>query len=330
MKRVSQKRQCYHLSWLAFILSASICIAQQSERAQPAPSHSRYPDRVLEALGGLEPFNPNDISIIHKLPMKALIDGRIGVYGLTVDMEVEGLGKKALLLDTAARGLVLKSKTVKGEEVIRAPEWVGSGPGIRTGVFRIFPALSRERLRLAPAVAEIFWEKGFQWVDGILATEIFDPWIVRLNFRDREVLLLPRSSYTPMSAREWPSKLERNWWFVETEIQGKSAWLLLDSGAARTHITMRWLRGSSVGRVPPPTGAGAGLLSQESFEAGECSIAIKDNQPLRRPILGVEDERVPALPGIRCEGLLGIDVIKTLALDLDYKAGKLYLLARTN
>ena len=329
MAQVLRYRSRNLLCHLAGLLVTTICLAQQSEHLQPAPASSRYPDRVLQALGGKRPFSPNDISVPHELPLKVLINDRIGIYGLTVNVQVKGIGNKVLLLDTAGRGLVLKGKPAEGEEIIRAAEWVRSGPGIQTGVFRVFPGLSHQKLSLAPAVAEIFWDRGFQWIDGILATEVFEAWIVRLNFRHRKLLLLPRHAYACLPSQEWPSRLESNWWFVEVEIQGKPACLMLDSGAGRTRVTMRWLQDSLADRIPPSTHTRRPSPPRASFEAGECSISIKGYPAFRRPMMGVTDEQVPALPGIRCDGLLGIDVLKDLVVDLDYKAGKLYLLPRS-
>jgi hypothetical protein len=203
---------------------------------EPKPSaHAleigHYPGEVQELTAGHSPFSPADTSSSHIFALIRLKEaGSREVSGAGIEMKIEILGKKLLLLDTAAKGLLLKNRNEVSEDSVRAPEWIRPGPGIQTGIFRLFPQMSNGAFRMNAVVAELFWEKGFQGIDGILSTEVLKSWVVSLNLPGMRMMLLPPDNYKRHPDWELPAALADNWWIVPVDISGRYAAMLIDTG----------------------------------------------------------------------------------------------------
>jgi hypothetical protein len=289
------------------------------------PPATKYPDAILRLTDNRQPFTPRETGVPYELPMKKLLDTQRGIpYGAAVRLTVEPLGEKLLVVDTAARGLLLKSSDTSGKDIVRIPEWVLPGPGLQTGVFKILGRLSWHELSLEPAVAELFQGKGYSWVDGILSTEVFSPWLVRLDFRKNRMSLLPLQKQDARARTEWEGRLDRNWWIVSAKIANKTAQLLLDSGAGRTSLSEEWIQ-RNFGDLPRHQRA-AGVIEGKYHEAGMWKFEIDGAAPLHISCLYTGPGQLPISTGMAIDGVLGYDALSELALDLDYNAGKLYLL----
>jgi hypothetical protein len=291
------------------------------------PGTGRYPEAVLMRIGGHQPFSPVAPDARHRFTLKLLSDAATGRYfGAAAKLQVDTLGEKLFLVDTAARGLLLKCKSIPTENVIKAPEWIRPGPGIQTGVFRIYPKISASSFAMTAAVAELFSVRGLPWVDGILSTEILDSWVVRLDFRNKQMLLLPFPDYVAQPLREWPARLDLNYWIVTAQVGKKPAHLLLDSGSGYTFLSERWLQ-TNLSRAT--AGRRRRVSKARPFVGlGTYEIGIPGIDPIRGTVMEAEDARIPRTPGSQIDGVLGFDILHDLAVDLDYRAQKVYLLPR--
>jgi hypothetical protein len=282
-----------------------------------------YPDAVIDLAGGKAPFAPANIGSSHTFPLKPLKStGSREAYGAGIKINIETLGEKLLLVDTAARGLLLKNLAEETKNSVRAPEWIRPGPGIQTGIFRLFPGMSSGKLFMATVVAELFWAKGFQGIDGILSTEILSPWIVRLDFPEMRMELLSRNTYIQRPEWELPATLAANWWIVPVEISNRQALMLLDTGANRTYVSEQWL----LKNLPPPSSKkGRIMQGNQFFEAGTFTISLKNGRKLKRMVLGAWGNQIPFLQDSAVDGVLAFDTLGELPIDLDYKGRKLYI-----
>jgi hypothetical protein len=285
----------------------------------------KYPDAVLTATGGRQPFNPSDPGTPHELPLTKLVEARRGIhYGSALKVAIEPLGERVLLVDTAARGLLLKGADMNVKNLVHAPEWILPGPGLQTGVFRILGRLSSSAFTLSPAVAELFQGRGFAGVDGIISTELFSPWRVQLDFRKSKLSLL--SYKTPFTSvpTEWEARLDRNWWVAEVKLRRKPAHLLLDSGASRTYLGEEWMR-RNLGELPRgqrPIRIGEG----DYYEAGIWDVEIPGASLLHIQCYYTGQGQIPASADVSIDGVLGFDALREMAVELHYKSGKLYIL----
>src|SRR5437867_519377 len=264
--------------WFVFLcatLILGILICDDSKAAV-----TRYPERLLRLLDGREPFATDASNERYELPLKPLRDTPRGFYGAGARVDLQTIGQKLLLLDTAARGLLLKNAAAPGGEVLSFPEWVRPGPGIQSGIFRILPKLSWKDLYLTSVIVELFQGSEFPWIDGILSTEVFDRWVVRLDLEKNTMILIPAQSYTAQPELEWPSRLDLNWWAVETEIGGRKARLLLDTGSNRTFLSNSWaLQDSRSARASHLT-----RRSGRFLESGAWKISLNGEPPVSRSL----------------------------------------------
>jgi hypothetical protein len=284
---------------------------------------THYPDAVLELTGGNSPFAPASSGSSHTFHLKPLKKtGSPEIYGAGIKMNIETIGEKLLLVDTAARGLMLKGRPEESKDSVSAPEWIRPGPGIQTGIFRLFPRISRGEFSMATVVAELFWEKGFQGIDGILSTEILSPWIVRLDLPEMKMELLSRKNYIQRPEWELPARLAANWWVVPVEISDRQALMLLDTGADRTYVSEQWLSDNSLLASSKKPSI---MRENQFFEAGTFIICLKGTKRLKRMVLGASVNQIPSLKDSTVDGVLAFDVLRELAIDLDYRGQKLYL-----
>jgi hypothetical protein len=165
-------------------------------------------------------------------------------------------------------------------------------------------------------IAELFPGSEFPWVDGILSTEVFDRWVVRLDLEKHAMILIPAQSYTPQPALEWPCRLDLNWWVVETEIGGQKASMLLDTGANRTFLSKSWALQDP--RFTRPSHASRKV-------AAAWKISLNGEPPVMRSLFVSDDSSVPALNNRRLDGVLGFDLLRNRIIDLDYPGRKVYL-----
>jgi hypothetical protein len=307
--------------WLAAGVGICWSVASIAEEwAEP-----KYPEAVLRATGGRQPFTPADTSVPCVLPLKKLVEARRGTYyGSAIKFAIESLGERTLLLDTAARGLLLKGADMNTKDLVRAPEWILPGPGLQSGIFRILGRLSWQDFSMSPAVAELFQGRGFSWVDGIISTELFSAWRVQLDFRKNRLSLLTyKIPFTQVPA-EWEARLDRNWWIAAVKLRSKPARLLLDSGTSQTTLGEEWIErnfgGSPRRQRPLRTGEG------DYYEAGLWEVEIPGAPLLHLQCLSAGPGQLPVSAGAPIDGVLGFDALRELAVELHYKSGKLYIL----
>jgi hypothetical protein len=116
-----------------FLLVATVLIVLGPKGVAHAYEGTRYPDAVLELTSGRQAFTPVDSDSPHAFSLKSLRESHTGIIcGAGITMEIETLGQKLLLLDTAARGLLLKGRPEQANDLVHIPDWIQPGPGIQT------------------------------------------------------------------------------------------------------------------------------------------------------------------------------------------------------
>ncbi len=287
-------------------------------------AQTEYPAEVLKLTGNRQPFTPARPRAAYEFPLKKLIAAKRGIhFGSALKLTIEPLGEKHLLVDTAGRGLLLKSAEQSGKDIVRVPGWILPGPGLQTGIFQILGRLSAREFSMEPAVAELFQERGFTWVDGIISTEIFRPWVVRLDFRRSTLNLIPYEAPVTGTRTECDARLDRNWWIVKATVRGKPANLVLDSGAAQTTLDEWWVTRNFGGAARRNRNGGSS--DSKLYDAGVWDIAIPGLAPFNVSCLCAKAGQMPLPSGVPTDGLLGFDALRELTLEFDYKAAKLYL-----
>ncbi len=308
----------------AMVLGCAVFLRQAPPTAPAVPPESEYPAAVLQLTGNRQPFTPSRLDVPYEFPLKRLVAAERGIhYGSAIKLDIQPLGGRLLLVDTAARGLLLKSAQMSGKDVIRVPEWVLFGPGLQTGIFRVLGRLSSGGFGMDPAVAELFQGKGFAWVDGIISTALFKPWLVRLDLRRNKLFLLPYQASEDNVRNEWESRLDHNWWIVKADVRGKLASLLLDSGTPRTYLAKDWIL-RNFGH-PANRQRSAGTGNGPFHEAGVWDIVFAGVIPVKISCLYAESDQLPVVAGAALDGVLGFDALRVLSLELDYRAAKLYI-----
>jgi hypothetical protein len=210
------------------------------------------------------------------------------------------------------------------KDLVRAPEWILPGPGLQSGVFRILGRLSWNEFSMSPAVAELFQGRGFAWVDGIISTELFGSWRVQLDFRRNRLSLLSYKTPFTQVPTEWESQLDRNWWIATVKLRGKPVRLLLDSGSSQTTLSEDWVLrsfGASPRRERPVR-----IGEADYRDAGFWEMEIPGVPLLRIQCFTAGPGQNPVSTSAAIDGVLGFDALRELALELDYKSGKVYIL----
>ncbi len=306
------------------LLSGAAFVCWPAGAFSTRSAETEYPAEVLKLTGNRQPFTPARPDAAYEFPLKKLLKAKRGIhFGSALRLTIEPLGEKQLLVDTAAHGLLLKSGEQTGKDIVRVPGWVLPGPGLQTGIFRILGRLSVREFSMEPAVAELFQERGFTWVDGIISTGIFRPWVVRLDLRRSALNLVPYGTPVTGTRTECDARLDRNWWVVKATVRGKPANLVLDSGAAQTTLDEWWMTRNFGGAVRHSRGGGTD--ESKVFDAGVWDIAIPGLAPLNISCLCAKAGQMPLPSDVSIDGLLGFDALRELTLEFDYKAAKLYI-----
>ncbi len=317
------KRSALRSLALALVGSTILCWA--TEAGSTSCAIAEYPEAILRLTGNRQPFAPARVDASYEFSLKKLVAAQRGIhYGSAIRLTVDPLGEKLFLVDTAARGLLLKSADLGAKDVVRVPEWVLPGPGLQTGIFRLLGRLSWREFSMEPAVAELFQGKGFPWVDGIISTELFSPWRVRLDLRRNRLSLLPYPTSGGEARTECEARLDRNWWIITANARSKPAHLLLDSGASQTYFGEEWILRNfgDITKHQRPVIGGEGKY----YEAGLWEISIPGAAPTHVSCLHTGPGQMPLSTNLPIDGVLGFDAMRELVLEFDYKAGKMYLL----
>jgi predicted aspartyl protease len=275
------------------------------EELEGAPGDPRLdavldrPDQPVPALGEVRAVT---------LPMR----GRLP----TVEGRLNGV-EIPMLLDTGTNYVSLSGAAARAARVHvpdrPAVEVIAPGYDLPHRL-AVFETLELGGLAFGPGAATVPLREGRP--GAIVGCSVLSRFAVTFDYRKDEVRLVPhgKPGYT-------------NGLVTPVEVNGRSYWMLVDSGAAR--VVLEPWAALELGLVTPEEAAHHGTKAGEEREARRTKLRLKHVRVSGREFRDVDglvaqtfgEERSES--GLRCGGLLGLKPFGRLAWTLDYGAKRL-------
>jgi Flp pilus assembly protein TadD/predicted aspartyl protease len=291
---------------------------------------------VLKALGDADTFVVSEPRRAYRIDLREATapDGRVLFYSLSALVNGE---KVRLRLDTGLSGVLLTRKAAERSRAARLAtgvpvRGVGNDAG-RTGFIAIADTLKVAGLELRRCELRVDDGHAFDGTDGLIGTDVFSRFLVRLSFSDAVMELRPPDEGGPSIAEDfWEVERTVTPGFTPVHVLGhllvadarlagaRDLLLIVDSGATApvlslaaarrvttVHATNADVRGAA-GRVRNPRVTGPVTLRVAGLEHPGSFVAVDLDEQNRRA-------------GTEIGGVLGLDALRHFTLTIDYTNG---------
>jgi hypothetical protein len=273
---------------------------------------------------GSETCQPPAAVTTYTLPLQpTFADGKhINGYQLEVELPQ---GKARMILDTAASGLFITRAMAQQNSFQPAP---GDPPGtVRAATVRIGP------LEFHNCIVGVSDAPFAGRADGFIGTDIFAPWLVGINYRLAKLTLAPLPqqsdvlpadrSQSPDLAGFTPVYHRRQYLLVPIDFPNQSRKLFILATGMRSSAmtseaahTLSKMTMNFTNSEQTTTGAKVQFY-RETFDMQLANLA-----PIHQGhILELDPSVIDQNAGFEIAGMLGLDVLQPLNLQLDYRDG---------
>jgi Aspartyl protease len=261
-------------------------------------------------------------------------------YGVVLQTRINGSKTLRLVLDTGAKGIVLWGKAVRdlGLDPIIGSDIGGLGSGAHnSGTVALAGSVEIGDLRLENALVEVTGKSFVPGADGIIGTEVFQEFLLRLDFWSRTLELVPFQDYTPgeCSSNPWiehdaatgippastPAYHVGHLLALNAAVDRRQTGLfVLDTGSAYNTVSPELLGGRRGVSSSLVRGAQGSLDTQIATSAIEFQVfggpTLND-----RNVLALDLTQMSQKEGAKITGLLGYSALSRLTLSLNYRDG---------
>jgi predicted aspartyl protease len=291
---------------------------------------------ILKALGDGDTFVVADPHCAHRIDLREALGPEGPLHAYRLFALVNGQ-KLRLTLDTGTSGVYLNRGAAERSHLVRLTDGVPvngvGGENARTTFMAIADTLRIGDLEMRRCDVRVDSGHAFDDADGLIGTDVFSHFLVRLNFSERVIELSPPGEgETPIAEDFWNVERQLRPGFTPVHVFGHllvadtcinnvpGFLLIVDSGAptqvlsttaanriTRLHVTKAIARGVS-GRVRETLATGRLLLTfGNTVTAGKFTAVNLDEQ----------NRRV----GTEIGGVIGLDALRQFDLTIDYTNG---------
>jgi tetratricopeptide (TPR) repeat protein len=318
-----------HIAGLEHVLAT---IDPESEEARNLRVHIAS-DRALRGRTVRRLVSPYESARLKLIPIMASPQ-RLRGYGLRVQFNQRQAA--TLLLDTGASGISLSPKTAEkaGLELLSDEASEAKGIGDKKPQDR-FSYLASE-VRIGSVVfgdhpVSAFRSAKDSEIDGLIGADVFQRFLVSLDFPALQVSLEPFSGRTteePGDATVMPDGFHRvlragDHLMIATSVNGSAAkWFLIDSGSFSNLIDTESARDFTGVRQDAFTGVRGvqGKVDQVS-RADRITLVFGGFRQENPNLIAIDLEKTSDSSGFEITGVLGMPVLSQLKAMIDYHSG---------
>jgi Tfp pilus assembly protein PilF len=277
------------------------------------------------------PYQPNSIH------MEVLLDGRT-VRGLALKVGVGDAKAVTLELDTGASGITITRRVAEKAQVVKIADMDLSGLGDErdpTGYVGFAERIRVGEVEFHNCVVHVSDRAFSSDSEGLIGTDIFERFLINLDFRKRELRLepLPGPAWDGREAVDRYKGPELSGFsqvfrfghelLIKTLVgESGSGLFLLDTGSSENLIAPEVAR--SVARVHGTdrfvmNGVSGKVKNLQS--ANEVTLAFAGYRQLIRDLLSLDFSGISRDAGTEVSGILGLPVLILFDLTIDYRDG---------
>jgi hypothetical protein len=266
-------------------------------------------------------------------------------YGVVVKVSINGSKPLGLVLDTGAKGIVLWGKPIRdlGLDPIAQSDIGGLGSGTsNAATVALARSVEIGELKFENMLVEATGKSFVSGADGIIGTEVFQQFLLRLDFRSQTLELMPFPDYAPGESASDPwlarDAVAESRPASSTPVYHVSHLLALHAAVDRRENGLFVLdTGSAYNAVSPELLGGRRGVSSKLIRGAQGAMATQmAGSPLEFSLSGgprLSDANVVALDltgmskkeGAKIAGLLGYSALSKMTLTLDYRDGLIRL-----
>jgi tetratricopeptide (TPR) repeat protein len=293
----------------------SLSRAAMPERAERAQARVAIEDR----LAGRLPGALDSSYTFYRVPLRGFQPSGASPRGLIMAASVNGKRSLRLVLDTGARGILLRESAARdlGLEPVVESRLAGFGAPVATrSTLMLADSVAFGDLRFRDCLIEVSPVALPDDADGIIGASLFERFRLRIDTAAQALEL------TPGDAGEVPAApalgLDRLL-LVRTQLPGgRGGWFLLDTGAAFTAIAPGLGAMSQSPAAVPLTGvqgsASAFRAAPFSFQA--AGRVLSEPEPVVLNLAAISQRE-----GIEISGLLGYSTLSRWPVTIDFRSG---------
>lgn len=257
-------------------------------------------------------------------------------YGLQVNLNGTLMN---LVLDTGAAGVVIPRKAAEKAGVVRLSQASMRGFGDSAKLSGGYRGQA-EHLRIGDveyrdALISVADQDSVGMADGLIGTNVFDEFLVTIDFTGRELRLNPLPGYHPgdhpLQDRTIPPGLEQaarvfrlgHLLLIPTRVNGSpEALFVIDTGADRTLISYDLAAEvSKLSRDPKLRMTGVNGQVTDLYKTGTVLLQFAGFEQKNLGMTSVDTWEQSRRIGTEISGFLGLPVLDLFTLTIDYRDG---------
>jgi len=263
----------------------------------------------------------------YKIKLERLVTSPNRAAGLLVKARINGGPQLSLLVDSGTqyvvldRAAALRSHCAGGADL----EMIGAGAASATLVKqRTADTLELGDLTLRDVPIVVTDRTLADGIQGALPLSIFAGFLIRLDFRAKELDLLPYPIGETGNAGAVPILSSNQLLFVKGTVnESHEGYFLLDTGAAYSAISRNLagrLRMPEIMATHVPLQGGVAEIDAPLW-SGSIRLQLGSHQTLTGPVVAVDLSTASRYSGFEISGLIGYSALRDFVLTADYRDG---------
>ena len=270
----------------------------------------------------------------HEIPLEPIRDIKGNVRGMGMKARISGQTRALMMLDTGASGITIGSRLAKKAGLLNASDrqLAGmGGSGTASGYSADVARLQIGNVELRNCTVQVAPDKLMLSQDAIIGTDVFQKYLITLDFPVRKLRISERSSQPAFEERVKAAQLTQiqayrfaHMLLVPSTIgQGASGLFVLDSGANINTVSERLM--PKVGGMTAMPRFVEGTAGTVNSALGANSVAVKLGaiELLQQNVASVDLSSVSKRLGTEVAGQIGLSSLENFRIDIDYKTGTL-------
>ena len=273
-----------------------------------------------------------------EIPLAALTNEKshLRTYGLEVNLNGTVLN---LILDTGATGILIPRKTADQAGVARLSQTTVRGFGdsskLSGGYYGVAQKLRIGDVEYRDALISVADQDSVGTADGLIGTNVFDEFLVTLDFRARQLRLNPLPGYHPgdsaVQDSAVPPGLEHatrvfrlgHLLLVPTRVNGsREALFVIDTGAERTLVSYDLATEvSQLSQDPHMRMTGVNGRVTDLYRTGDLVLQFAGFEQKSLGLSSIDTFEQSRRIGTELSGFLGLPVLALFTLTIDYRDG---------
>jgi tetratricopeptide (TPR) repeat protein len=291
---------------------------------------------ILKALGERDTFVVADPRRAYRLELREALGPEGPLHAYRLFALVNGQ-KLRLTLDTGTSGIYLNRKAAERSHLVRLADGVpvrGVGDeGTRNSFVAIADTLQVGNLEMRHCEIKVDSGHALDDTDGLIGTDVFSHFLVRLNFPGRVMELLPPGAGEKSIAEDFwgverqirpgftPVHVFGHLLLADTRINNVPGFLLIVDSGAPTHVLSTTAANRITGlHVTNAIVRGVSGLVRETLATGRVMLTF-GNLATPGKFLAVNLDEQNRRQGTEIGGVIGLDALRQFDLTIDYTNG---------